>query len=334
MGVMGPILEADMTTKVLLVDDEVAVRRQLRVAMVQKGFDADESGDGLSALEAIERHARQGSPFNVVVTDMVLPDIDGLKLLSIIKSRYPGMKVIVISGYGDVDTMEKVENRRGDGFVSKPFDVEQVTKLFGVEKTEEKAQEAAAPTTSAAAYVLVELDRKCDPMQAFRDLSYENGVLYCDAVRDERYSIVLLTHGRSHEELERQASAMLDGRKGVASWAFVKVNQPYLPGETRSFIDDYNKENADAIQSARTSNRATSYLVVDVDPRELAGLFVRLYFLDEVVELDASLSGDKVILLLQGSDFDHIRRVINGRIRFLEGVLRVHELKVMPFNEM
>lgn len=323
-----------MNTRVLLVDDEVAIRRQLRVAMARSGYDAVESGDALDALTSIERHAREGRPFDVVVTDMVLPDIDGLKLLSIIKSRYPDLKVIVISGYGGEDTPEAVTRGRGDGFMAKPFETEALTSMLSGLDVRRSAAVAVEAPTSVSSYLFVTVAEGLDPMGVYEALAYEDGVVYCDAISDGEHQILLLLHGASHKETEGRVADLVRRVKGIDDWECVHVRPPYIAEEIRSYISDYDRENEARATFHRVPNRATAYLRLDVAPGDLSGLYTRLYFIDEVVEIDASVAGDQLILLLQGADFQRIRRVVNDHIRLMDGILRIRDLKVISFDRV
>jgi CheY-like chemotaxis protein len=321
-------------TRVLLVDDEVAIRRQLRVAMARSGYDAAESGDALEALKSIEHNAREGRPFDVVVTDMVLPDIDGIKLLSIIKSRYPDLKVVVISGYGNEETPHEVEQSRGDGFMAKPFETEELTSMLNDLHVGSVPAEAVEASTSVSSYLFVSVAEGEDPMAVYEALAYESGVVYCDAIRDAEHQILLLLHGATHQETEARVADLVRRVPGIERSECVHVRPPYIPDEIRSYINDYDRENEDSVTFHRSANRATAYLRLDVSAGELSGLYTRLYFIDEVVEIDASVAGDQLILLLQGSDFQRIRRVVSDRIRHMEGILRIRDLKVISFDKV
>ena len=82
-------------TKLLLIDDEAGLRRSLRFGLNQLGYEIDESEEGLPALQLIESSFAAGNPYGYVIADISLPDINGLKLLEVIKSRYPELPVIV-----------------------------------------------------------------------------------------------------------------------------------------------------------------------------------------------------------------------------------------------
>ena len=107
--------------KVLIVDDEAGIRRNLHFGLTQHGFTIDDAEDGLSALAQIESSFHKGTPYNFVITDMVLPDINGLKLLEVIKSKYPTLPVIIITGYGTIQSAVESIKAGAFHFLSKPF---------------------------------------------------------------------------------------------------------------------------------------------------------------------------------------------------------------------
>ena len=322
-----------MNTRVLLVDDEVAIRRQLRESLAQSGFEVAESGDALGALRLIERGAREGRPFGLVVADMVLPDVDGLKLLSIIKSRYPDLKVVVTSGHsGEETTEEEVQSARGDGFMAKPISTDDLASMLAKLDLITAQPEAAATTTSSSSYVFVAVASDADPMEVYQALAKEDGVVCCDAVRSGEHQILLLVHGATHEEIDARVSDLVRRISGIDGCETVHMRQPYIADEISAFIMDYHREHEDDEFFHRTPNRIGVYLRLDVFPGVMADLYARLYFLDEVVELDASVDGEQLVVLLQAADFERIHRVVSQRIRLMEGIQRIRELKVIPFH--
>ncbi len=84
---------ADIRPRVFVVDDEKAVADTLAVVLRSEGFDVTPFYDGLPALEAAV-----ANPPDMVVTDVVMPGLDGLGLASMLKEHCPGTRVILISG--------------------------------------------------------------------------------------------------------------------------------------------------------------------------------------------------------------------------------------------
>ncbi len=110
-GPKGEILMS-IHPRVLIVDDEAPLRRQVMVGLAQHGYEVDECEEGLSALSKIKAAESKQNPFGCVILDVRLPDIDGLKILSVIKSIYSELPVVVITGYGSEDTVNTVQQPR------------------------------------------------------------------------------------------------------------------------------------------------------------------------------------------------------------------------------
>lgn len=330
-----------MRARVLVVDHEVAARRRLVAALDRLGLEGAEAADGLAALYAVERQARAGAPFGAVVAQAVLPDIDGVKLLALLKSRYPGIRVLVTApAEMAAPTADLVTRWGGDACVPQPVEPErlaaQVRELTGAKGADPaRVAPGAGPAPAAApgAWALVELDRSADPAGLRAALAGAPGVAVCDAVRDERYGLVLRLEGTAAADLEAWAKRELAGRTGVKSYELLAARAPQPADELRGFLEGYVREHGADPEYRRVAGRSASYLVIDAHPPALADLYVRLYVLDEVLAIDGVADGRRLVLLLQGPDAGYLRRRIGERIRPLEGVARVRELRVVPFDE-
>lgn len=84
----------DKKPKILLVDDEVEITELLGDVLRIRGFDVAEANSGSEAVEKAE-----SADFDVVITDIRMPDMDGLQLMDVLKNRHPKLGFIVISGY-------------------------------------------------------------------------------------------------------------------------------------------------------------------------------------------------------------------------------------------
>jgi DNA-binding NtrC family response regulator len=90
-----PPLRAVAGATVLLVDDEDAVRRLAGRILEQEGYAVREASDGAEALELV----RQGVVFEVVVSDIVMPRLNGVELMQALAALYPDLPIILMSGY-------------------------------------------------------------------------------------------------------------------------------------------------------------------------------------------------------------------------------------------
>jgi signal transduction histidine kinase len=111
-----------MPAKILVVDDEpdleLLVRQKFRRQVRQDEFLLAFARNGDEALDLL--HADHD--FDIVLTDINMPGVDGLTLLSHLNAQYPALKVIVISAYGDMPNIRSAMNRGAFDFVTKPID--------------------------------------------------------------------------------------------------------------------------------------------------------------------------------------------------------------------
>ena len=103
----------------LLVEDEPAVRQVLTEMLEAQGYRVTSTGDPEDALDL----ATTGGVFNLLITDLVMPKLDGYELAVAIAQHSPELKVIFVSGYGGVTTRRGLRED-GVAFLQKPFAID------------------------------------------------------------------------------------------------------------------------------------------------------------------------------------------------------------------
>ncbi len=103
---------------ILIVEDEAAVRRMAARALAAQGYAILEAENGAEALEVL---ARGGSPIDLVLTDVVMPLVNGRELGERLSLERPGLRVLFMSGYTDDDIVRRGLLRPGSPFLQKPF---------------------------------------------------------------------------------------------------------------------------------------------------------------------------------------------------------------------
>jgi signal transduction histidine kinase len=103
---------------ILIVEDEAAVRRMAARALAAQGYAILEAENGAEALEVL---ARGGSPIDLVLTDVVMPLVNGRELGERLSVERPGLRVLFMSGYTDDDIVRRGLLRPGSPFLQKPF---------------------------------------------------------------------------------------------------------------------------------------------------------------------------------------------------------------------
>jgi DNA-binding NtrC family response regulator len=106
-----------MITRLLIVDDEPAIRNSLKRRYQLKDFEVDAAESGEAALSLLER-----KPYQVVISDIKMPGIDGIELLRRIRAEYPMTRVIMITGYVTLENGLACLRHGADTCVFKPLD--------------------------------------------------------------------------------------------------------------------------------------------------------------------------------------------------------------------
>jgi DNA-binding NtrC family response regulator len=111
----------DAVQHLLLVDDEAAFREVIAERLAEHGFRVEQAGSGEQALERLNEFA-----FDILITDLRLPGVDGRQVLDEAFARYPDIIAIVITGYGTVREAVEVTRLGAEGFITKPFQFEEL----------------------------------------------------------------------------------------------------------------------------------------------------------------------------------------------------------------
>ena len=113
--------------RILIIDDAKPVRYTLKEEMEKYGYEVVEAADGRAGLDLQGRE-----PADLVVTDIFMPEMDGLETIFELKRDYPDIPIIAISGHGNFGTVDylRVSERLGaDAVLSKPIEIEELVAL-------------------------------------------------------------------------------------------------------------------------------------------------------------------------------------------------------------
>lgn len=106
--------------RILIVDDELNMRLVLQAMLKKEGYVVAAASDGLEALKMLKTTC----PFDVVVTDLKMPNLDGMVLLDRMIREYPSVPVIIITAHGTVATAVDALKKGAFDYISKPFEQE------------------------------------------------------------------------------------------------------------------------------------------------------------------------------------------------------------------
>ena len=110
-----------MAAHILVVDDESVLRSFLQDALLAKGYLVTTASNGEDALALIREH-----DYDVVLSDVVMPGIDGLELVTLAKEARPHCDVVLMTAYASVDRAAEAMERGASDFITKPLQVDQI----------------------------------------------------------------------------------------------------------------------------------------------------------------------------------------------------------------
>lgn len=113
-------------TRVLVVDDEEVLRQMVGRVLKYMGMECDSATDGFLALEKMK-----GLPFDIVIADIRMPNMDGIELLKIVRKEYPDTDVIIMTAHSAKYSYVDVVESGAVDFINKPFSVEELKAKVG-----------------------------------------------------------------------------------------------------------------------------------------------------------------------------------------------------------
>ena len=134
--------------KVLVVDDEAVVRSGIKRVLIRKGMTVEQADNGREALDLLERHS-----FDLVLLDIRMPDMDGITLLKEIRAGYPGLAVIMITGYPSIGSAVDCVKLGALDYLVKPFSLDDLDVAI---------KKAGPPRSSTANRTGLEIDSKAN----------------------------------------------------------------------------------------------------------------------------------------------------------------------------
>ncbi|WP_439331602.1 cell cycle histidine kinase CckA [Pelagibacterium lacus] len=119
----APVKDLTGNERILIVEDEESVRMFSARALSATGYEVFEAGSGEEALEVIEE---VNGELDLIISDVVMPEMDGPTLLTEVRKTYPDLKVIFVSGYAEESVRQGLADDTSVEFLPKPYTLDQI----------------------------------------------------------------------------------------------------------------------------------------------------------------------------------------------------------------
>jgi two-component system response regulator PilR (NtrC family) len=110
-----------MKARILVVDDEESIREFLDIMLRKEGYEVTVAEDGQKALDVLKKKA-----FDLVISDMQMPNLTGLELLKAVKDQYPDMLFMMITAFATAETAVEAMKLGAYDYLTKPFKIDEV----------------------------------------------------------------------------------------------------------------------------------------------------------------------------------------------------------------
>jgi CheY-like chemotaxis protein len=111
--------------RILIVDDESPVRNVLSLSLEHLGYEVEISSSG---MEALERYEKNSERFDLVILDMLMPNLSGEEVFFLLKEIDPDLRALIISGYSSEEAVQHILDQGGRGFIQKPFTISELSR--------------------------------------------------------------------------------------------------------------------------------------------------------------------------------------------------------------
>lgn len=201
--------------KILIVDDEELMRRFLAETLIRKNYEVDTAGNVKEALASLKKQH-----YDLLITDMKMPDLSGIELLRKAKELFPQTLVIIMTAYGTIETAVEAMRLGAFNYLLKPFTPDAIETLI------EKAGEHLA-LVQENIYLREEVSSKRIPAQLVAESPIMRKILL-EAVQIAKSQASVLIHGESGTGKEVIAAA-IHAHSLRANHPYIRVNCAAIP---------------------------------------------------------------------------------------------------------
>ena len=153
--------------QILVVDDEERMRNLLKKVLAKQGFSVETSSNGIDALDKVERN-----PFDVIIADIRMPEMNGMDLLKAVRETRPDIYVIIMTAFGSIDSAVEAMKNGAYHYITKPFKMSEISITLKKALEEKRLREEVASLRRElrGKYRFDNLIGKSKPMQDIFDL--------------------------------------------------------------------------------------------------------------------------------------------------------------------
>jgi DNA-binding NtrC family response regulator len=288
--------------RILIVDDEDGMRRLLSRVLTREGYDTVAVGSGAEALRLVANEH-----FDLVVTDIKMPEMDGLQLLAELKEYEPSLLVIVITAYGTIENAVQALRSGAYDYIAKPFENDEIR--LTVAKALERERLLAENR-----YLHAELEGRYD----------FSGIIGGSPAMQQVYEMVLSVAASN-------ANVLITGESGTGKELLARSIHYNSPRKEKPFIVLNSAAISEGVLESELFGHEKGAFSGAIDTRK--GRFERAdqgtLFIDEVAEMSMTAQV-KLLRVIQEHEFERVggNKTISVNVRIVAATNKILEDQV------
>jgi DNA-binding NtrC family response regulator len=280
----------EMSSKILIAEDEEITLKHILSTLQKEGYDAIGVPDGRKALDKIEKEL-----FDILIADIKMPGLTGIELLEKVRERHLETDVIIITGYGSISSAVDAIKKGARDYVTKPFDLDEL--LLKVKKIHE---EKVLKKEIMALKISLGVDKKISSVA--KSESMKNILAVVDSIKESNCNVLLTGESGVGKSM---VAKMLHFSSGRREKPFLSINcATFTENLLASELFGYEK-------GAFTGAVKTKQGLLEIaDTGTL--------FLDEITEMSTNLQA-KLLNVIEGGEFFRVggTKPIRADVRFI-----------------
>ena len=336
-----------MNNKILLIDDEVSSSHALSYGLKQLGFDVDACEKGALALKKLQSSMDLRVSYVAIISDIKLPDIDGLKLGKIFQLYNPKTKIIYLADKADdADNIDNsLINEIDAVLLEKPVTPHQISEIIiGMKNLVNKESSSSYKTNQetsknekiSAAYAILTIKKDCNFFETYKEIYNNKNISSCEATKGD-FDIFIKVRSNSIEGCREIINNQIKTIEAINKIDFFEILNPPINNKMLEIIEGSKISDMDPDkQTLRKLLQVgvCSYILVELSQSGIDDIFPSLYLDDNIIQCDFTTGKYNLFLLAQGTQFSEIDNLIKNKISELDGILKIKEFPIISIFDI
>ncbi|OGS21181.1 MAG: hypothetical protein A2252_05225 [Elusimicrobia bacterium RIFOXYA2_FULL_39_19] len=305
-----------MKEKILIIDDERGMREMLQFSLAQQGYEVDTASGGIEGIEKLKQ-----KKVDLVITDIKMPDMDGIAVLGEVKKIDSDIEVIMVTGFVAVETVMDSLRKGAFDYITKPFNIDEIAIVIERALERKRYKEMI---------VLYEVSKAMNSTMGLTQLVDLIVKLSCGVTRSESGSVFLYEKNNmklfisNAENVSELKAVLAKNEDTVNVWLKAETLSPLMIDYASHKMLDYQ------IKDSITGNKNSLVFKLKIKDKVLGIMVIDLFekikeFSERDLKLTMLFVNNAALVINDSINYDKLKELDILKNEFLSNV--VHEIR-------